>query len=100
MAQEPTAGSRNTRSPTVHGHRIDAAYVPGGHQADRRRCAGIPPSGNEGDDPEAAFARLMSADADDDFTRWFSAKAAQVHGIDPSQPMPPIRSTLVLDSEA
>lgn len=51
----------------------------------------------EGDDPEAAFAQMMSAD--DDFTRWFTAHAAEAHGVDLSQPMPPHLSTLILDTE-
>lgn len=51
----------------------------------------------EGDDPEASFDRLMNTD--DEFSRWFGAKAAEVHGVDTSQPMPAITSTLVLDSE-
>lgn len=51
----------------------------------------------EGDDPEAAFGQMMSAD--DDFTRWFKARAAEAHGVDLSQPLPPHLSTLILDTD-
>ncbi|HQR81162.1 MAG TPA: hypothetical protein PLT68_13185 [Actinomycetota bacterium] len=51
----------------------------------------------EGDDPMASFARMVSAD--DEFTRWFVARANQAHGMDLSEPMPEAPSSLVLDSE-
>ena len=51
----------------------------------------------EGEDPMASFAKMISAD--DDFTRWFIAKANEVHNVDLSQPMPGALPTLVVDSE-
>lgn len=52
----------------------------------------------EGDDPQGAFAQLVNRD--DDFTRWFRAKVAELHGVDLSQPLPTNLSTLVVDSES
>ena len=34
----------------------------------------------EGDDPGRAFGKMMSAD--DEFTKWFTARASEIHGID------------------
>ena len=51
----------------------------------------------EGDDPIASFGRLMSAD--DDFSRWFGAQAAEAHGFDPSQLPAGPPSELVVDSQ-
>lgn len=51
----------------------------------------------EGDDPLASFAQMVSRD--DEFTRWFIAKANECHGMDLSQPMPESPSQLVIDSE-
>lgn len=76
-----------------------------------RRAAGVreqtflqpTPSGElvivtlEGDDPLGSFAQMMSAD--DEFTRWFTAQANEAHGVDLSEPMPAVPSTLILDTE-
>ena len=51
----------------------------------------------EGDDPQASFARMISAD--DEFTKWFIAHANEAHGMDLSQPMAESPSTLIIDSE-
>ena len=51
----------------------------------------------EGDDPVASFAQMLSAD--DEFTRWFTTHASEAHGVDLSQPMPEVASTLILDTE-
>ena len=51
----------------------------------------------EGDDPLESFAKMVTAD--DEFTRWFVAKASQAHGFDLSQPMTEAPSTLIIDSE-
>jgi hypothetical protein len=44
----------------------------------------------EGNDPEAAFERF--AEANDDFTKWFTQEVKAIHGLDlsspPSGPMP------------
>jgi hypothetical protein len=51
----------------------------------------------EGDDPMAAFGKMISKD--DEFTRWFLENASTAHGVDLSQPMPAAPSTLVIDTE-
>ncbi len=51
----------------------------------------------EGDDPGASFGRLLNTD--DDFTRWFVAKATAVHGFDPSQLPAGPPSELIIDSK-
>ena len=50
----------------------------------------------EGDDPGHAFGQMMSTD--DDFTRWFTGRAQEVHGIDLSVPPTSAPSELVVDS--
>jgi hypothetical protein len=50
----------------------------------------------EGEDPGAAFGKMMSAD--DDFTRWFIGRAQQVHGLDLSVPRADAPSELVVDT--
>jgi hypothetical protein len=49
------------------------------------------------DDPGRSFARMSSAD--DDFTKWFGAKAAEFLGFDPSQLPAGDPSELVIDSD-
>ncbi len=51
----------------------------------------------EGDDPGAVFAGLASSD--NEFDRAFAAKIKEVHGVDVSEPPPPI-SELVLEYDA
>jgi hypothetical protein len=50
----------------------------------------------EGDDPEHAFAQMMSAD--DAFTKWFAERGAAVHGLDPTTPLTGSPSKLVVDT--
>ena len=80
--------------------------------AESRRAAGVhertflqpTPMGDlvivtlEGDNPSAAFGRMMSAN--DEFTKWFIERAQAVHGVDLSLPMTEAPSTLIVDSEA
>jgi hypothetical protein len=51
----------------------------------------------EGDDPGRSFAELASAD--DEFTKWFIAKASEFHGFDMSQLPAGDPSELVIDSD-
>jgi len=50
----------------------------------------------EGDDPVASFGQLLQRD--DDFSKWFIAHAADVHGFDMSQMPAGAPSELVVDS--
>ena len=50
----------------------------------------------EGDDPEHAFGRMMSAT--DAFTTWFLERAKAIHGLDPSVLSTGSPSSLVVDS--
>lgn len=50
----------------------------------------------EGDDPSAAFAGFASAD--DEFTKWFTAKVKEIHGFDLSQPPQGPMPVLATDS--
>jgi hypothetical protein len=51
----------------------------------------------EGEDPGPAFGKMMSAD--DEFTKWFTARAYEIHGVDvtvrPTKPP----SELVVDTD-
>ncbi len=51
----------------------------------------------EGDDPEHAFGRMMSAD--DTFTTWFLERGKAIHGLDPSVVTSGPPSELIVDSE-
>lgn len=51
----------------------------------------------QGDDPERAFGRMVSAD--DAFTAWFIERAKAVHGVDLSVPQTGSPSELVADSK-
>jgi len=51
----------------------------------------------EGDDPERAFGRMMSAG--DAFTTWFIEQAEAFHAIDLTVPMTESPSSLVVDSD-
>jgi len=51
----------------------------------------------EGDDPEHAFGRMMSAN--DAFTAWFIEMGKAIHGLDPSVLTNGSPSELVVDSE-
>jgi len=51
----------------------------------------------EGDDPEHAFGRMMSAD--DAFTTWFLERGKAIHGLDPSVVTSGPLSELIVDSE-
>jgi Family of unknown function (DUF6176) len=51
----------------------------------------------EGDDPEHAFGRMMSAS--DAFTTWFIEKGQAIHGIDPSALTGGSPSELVADTD-
>ena len=51
----------------------------------------------EGKDPGQAFGRMMNADTD--FARWFTGKAKEMHGFDPSEVPAGEPSELVLDTE-
>ena len=51
----------------------------------------------EGEDPLAAFGKLMQAT--DAFTTWFIGRASAIHGFDLSAPMTAPPSELVGDSE-
>ena len=51
----------------------------------------------EGDDPARSFGQLASAD--DEFTKWFIAKASAFHGFDMSQSAGGDPSELVIDSD-
>lgn len=50
----------------------------------------------EGDDPGHAFGRMMSAD--DEFTRWFTARAQEIHGVDLSVRPTSAPSELIIDT--
>jgi hypothetical protein len=51
----------------------------------------------EGDEPGRAFGKMMGAD--DEFTRWFTARAHEIHGV-VSIPATRSPSELVVDTEA
>ncbi len=50
----------------------------------------------EGDDPGHAFGKMMSAD--DAFTKWFTERAQEIHGIDLKVPQTGSPSELVVDT--
>jgi uncharacterized protein DUF6176 len=52
----------------------------------------------EGDEPGRAFGRMMSAN--DEFTRWFTARAKEIHGVDLTVPPTGSPSELVVDTDA
>ena len=52
----------------------------------------------EGDDPAAAFGRLLSGT--DEFSKWFGEQAQSVHGFDLAQAQSTPPPELVADSEA
>lgn len=52
----------------------------------------------EGDEPGRAFGRMMGAD--DEFTRWFMARAQEIHGVDLSVRPTGSPSELVVDTGA
>jgi Family of unknown function (DUF6176) len=52
----------------------------------------------EGEDPGAAFGKMMNAN--DEFTSWFTARAKEIHGVDLSLPPTGSPSELVVDTEA
>jgi len=51
----------------------------------------------EGDNPDQAFGKMMSAD--DEFTKWFTERAQAVHGVDLRLPPTAAPSELVVDTE-
>lgn len=51
----------------------------------------------EGDDPGRAFGKMMSAD--DEFTRWFTKRAHEIHGVDLTVRPTESPSTLIVDTE-
>lgn len=86
----------------------------GTHQEDfdaSRRAAGVhersflqeTPMGDlaivtlEGDDPGRAFGKMMSVD--DEFTRWFTGRAQEIHGVDLSVRPTGSPSQLVVDTD-
>jgi hypothetical protein len=52
----------------------------------------------EGEDPGAAFGKMMNAN--DEFTSWFTARAKEIHGVDLTLPPTGSPSELVIDTEA
>jgi hypothetical protein len=50
----------------------------------------------EGDDPGRAFGKMLSAD--DDFAKWFIARAQEIHGVDLSVRPTGAPSELVVDT--
>ena len=50
----------------------------------------------EGDDPSAAFGKMVGST--DEFTKWFTERAKALHGVDLTAPMTASPSELVLDS--
>ena len=51
----------------------------------------------EGDDPGRAFGKMMSVD--DAFTRWFTERAKEIHGVDLTVRPTGSPSELVVDTE-
>ena len=51
----------------------------------------------EGDDPGHAFGKRMSAD--DEFTRWFTQRAQEIHGVDLSVRPTSAPSELIVDTD-
>jgi len=51
----------------------------------------------EGDEPGRAFGKMMSAD--DEFTRWFTGRAQEIHGVDLSVRPTGSPSELVVDTD-
>ena len=51
----------------------------------------------EGDDPGRAFGKMLGAD--DEFTKWFAAKAKDVHGVDLTQRQDVSIPELVVDTD-
>jgi hypothetical protein len=51
----------------------------------------------EGDDPGHAFGKMMGAD--DEFTRWFTGRAQEIHGVDLSVRPTSAPSELIIDTE-
>ncbi len=52
----------------------------------------------EGEEPGRAFGKMMGAD--DEFTRWFTARAKEIHGVDLSVRPTGSPSELVVDTDA
>ena len=52
----------------------------------------------EGAEPGGAFGKMLGAN--DEFTRWFTARAQEIHGVDLSAPPTGSPSELVVDTEA
>jgi hypothetical protein len=52
----------------------------------------------EGDDPAAAFAKLMAGS--DPFSTWFLERVKEFHGIDPAQMAKAASPVLIVDSNA
>jgi hypothetical protein len=52
----------------------------------------------EGDEPGQAFGKMMSAD--DEFTRWFTGRAQEIHGVDLSVRPTSAPSELIVDTGA
>lgn len=51
----------------------------------------------EGDEPGRAFGKMMSAD--DEFTKWFTARAQEIHGIDLTVRPTGSPSELIIDTD-
>jgi hypothetical protein len=51
----------------------------------------------EGHDPGHAFGKMMSVD--DEFTRWFTARAQEIHGVDLSVRPTSAPSELIVDTD-
>ncbi len=52
----------------------------------------------EGDDPGHGFGKMMSVD--DEFTRWFTGRAQEIHGVDLSVRPTSAPSELVIDTDS
>ena len=52
----------------------------------------------EGDNPADAFAKFAAGN--DEFTKWFTAKVKEIHGIDLSAPPPGPMPEMMVDSGA
>jgi len=52
----------------------------------------------EGDNPSDAFAKFAAGD--DEFTKWFTGKVKDIHGVDLSAPPPGPMPELISDSAA
>ncbi len=52
----------------------------------------------EGENPQEAFSKFASGD--DEFTKWFTKKVSEIHGIDLSAPPPGPMPVMMIDSAA